>query len=382
MRANDYYTPVIILTGVSDVDLAVKAMKQGAFDYLTKPVDDDRLLEVMEQAIRHSKMREEIESEPVPTHSEIGSKAALDLFPTQDSDMIRVIHAVEKMADSDLCIFIWGESGAGKENLARAIHAMSPRAQGPFIAVNAGQNPKNFATEFFGVDRDWAGKNREKPGFLEAAEGGTIFLDEIEHLSMPIQIRVRRFIQNNEFYRENSTTIRKANVRLIASSQVDLTADEFRSSFSRDLLYHLMINSVHIPSLRDRPDDIPLLANHILKAEARKAGRSISGFQPELLKKLGDYDFPDNIQELKNIIAAAVLNEEGPILTCNSLPRYVRETIERAGERKQKSVFVPRPLGLIIREHVSRTLDHFSGDREAAAKALGITVEHIEEVIG
>jgi DNA-binding NtrC family response regulator len=379
MNSKKISIPVLILTGVNDVDLAVKSMKRGAFDYLTKPVDDEYLLEALDNAIEHGAVHSNIDMLPPSlSREDLDNKAAFEHLPTQDAAVIRMFHQAESMAEGDLSIFIWGERGTGKELLARAIHNASPREGKPFIAVDgASHSPDEFSSELFGRAKEWGGRADEMPGFLESASGGTLFIDNIENLSLPVQVRLKRVIQTNEYYRDNSTEILKCDVRFIVASTHDLTSSKYRDSFSRDLLYHLMINSIRIPPLRDRIGDIPLLATHFLQLEVERTGKKIAGFTDELLDLLKQYGYPDNVQELKNIIASAVVNTEGEYLSTDSLSPYIRERIipgEVAGD------FIPMKLSDKVADHVRRTLEYCGGDRKNAARLLAISPEKLDEL--
>jgi DNA-binding NtrC family response regulator len=380
MAAKGLSTPVLILTGVNDVELAVRSMKKGAFDYLTKPVDDEQLLESLDAAIEHGALHSSLNSMPEElTTRDLSFEAAFDSFHTRDPVMIRLFHQAEKMAAGDLCIFIWGERGAGKEALARAIHAASPRVDRPFIAVDSGASPPGeFSQELFGRVRDWSGRSEGKPGFLEAASGGTLYLDHIEHLSLPVQVRLRRVLQTREYYRDSSTEILKADVRFIVTTTQDLTSARYSEAFSRDLLYHLMVNSIRIPPLRDRACDIPLLAQSFLETENGRTGKSIRGFSAELLSLFTTYSFPDNLQELRNIVASAVVNTEGDMITPESLSPYIRQRL-MPGEAEGS--FVPLTLMQAMADQVERTLVFCGGDRKQAARLLDITVSRMGELI-
>jgi DNA-binding NtrC family response regulator len=373
--------PTVVLTGVSDVDLAVKAMKLGAFDYLIKPVDDERLLEVISQAIEHRVLRKTIKDLPPElTLAGLEHEDAFDQFPTQNPEMIRIFHQAEKLAASNLCIFIRGENGTGKEAIARAIHKASARKDAPFIVVEAsGQDEASFPGFFFGQARNWSGSREETPSILEQAAHGTIFLNQLEALSMPVQVRLLRVIQAGEYYKESSTRILKADVRMIVASTRDLTAPDYRHTFLRDLLYHLMINSIYLPPLRDRMGDLPLMAEKFLAEEAAKLGKVLSGFSPEFLEFLKDYSFPSNVQELRTIVAAAAANSDGSVVSLESLPSYIRETIRREKTAPREG-FRPRRLDEVIREHVHRTLEHFGQQRDATAEALGISREEMDHL--
>jgi DNA-binding NtrC family response regulator len=382
MRSKGDQTPVVVLTGVSDVDLAVRAMKLGAFDYLIKPVEDEKLLEVINNAVEHSLLHRSIETLPEQlTRTTLEHADAFDHLTTRNKGMIRLFHQAEKIASTDLGIFIWGESGTGKETLARAIHRASPRRDKPFLAAEADSlDPSEFPAFFFGQDKTWSGSREERPGILEEAHGGTVFLNHIDALSHPAQVRLKRFLQTGEYYRENSTQVRNADVRMIVASTKDLTSPEYRSAFSRDLLYHLMVNSIQMPPLRERMDDLPLLAEELLKDEAQRSGKTGLRFSDTFLDYLREHTFPNNVQELRTIIAGAVAAVEGDTLTPDSLPASIKGLIEHS-EPAIKKVFVPVRLETVIREHVEQTMAHFDNDREAAAEGLGISMEELDRIL-
>lgn len=382
MRGKGIDTPVVVLTGVSDVDLAVKAMKLGAFDYLIKPADDEKLLEVINSAIEHSALHKTIEHLPEQLRIEdLKHGDAFEHFITRDPGMIRLFHQAEKIAASDLSIFIWGESGTGKETIARAIHRAGPRRAGPFIVAEAdSQDPESFPAFFFGQARNWSGSRDEATGILEQANHGTLFLNHIDALPPPMQVRLKRVIQTGEYYRESSAEIRTVDVRMIVASNKDLTNPEYKDKFQRDLLYHLMVNSVRIPPLRERTGDIPLLAEAFLTQQADKVGKDLRGFSDEFLDYLNGYSFPDNVQELHTIIAGAVANAESDTIAVDSLPSYIRETIDRE-KAAQIEEFKPRQLDDVVRDHVLRTLEHFAGSKEMAARELGISVDELDRII-
>ncbi|MFH1219925.1 MAG: sigma-54 dependent transcriptional regulator [Candidatus Eisenbacteria bacterium] len=381
MRRKRMDTPVVVLTGVSDVDLAVRAMKLGAFDYLTKPADDDQLLGVIDQAIEHRALRQTIQDLPKELSlADLQHGAAFDHFPTQDAEMIRIFHQAEKLAASNLSIFIRGESGTGKEAIGRAIHKASPRRDAPFVVVEAsGQDVEDFPGFFFGQARNWSGSRDEAPGILEQANHGTLFLNQVDALSLPVQVRLLRVIQTSEYYKENSTQILKADARMIVASTKDLTRPDYKQTFLRDLLYHLMINSLWVPPLRERMGDLPLMAEKFLTEEAHKLGKPLTGFAPEFLEFLKDYSFPNNVQELRTVVAAAAANAAGGPVTLEALPPYTRETIEREKAAPREG-FKPRRLDEVMKEYAQKTLEHFGSRRDVAAQALGISREELDRL--
>lgn len=373
--------PVIILTGVSDVDLAVKAMKLGAFDYLTKPADDDKLLETIDRALEHEALSRSLHELPDKLSRDgLAHAAAFEGFVTADPGMIRLFHLAELMAAGDYSLFIMGERGTGKESLAKAIHRSSPRHDGPFVAVDAAAIDKERqSAELFGQVRGFQGLQEDRPGFLEKAAGGTLFLNSIECLSLPVQVRLKRVIQNEEYYRESSAEVRRIDVRLIVSSILDLASDEYRDTFSRDLLYHLMVNSLHIPPLREHPGDIPLLAGHFLRLEAERTGRMVEGFTDEFMALLVSYSYPGNVGELEAIVSASVVNTEGRLVGLDSLPPFIRDQMG-APSGPPGAAFKPRRLSDVIRDHVRGTLDYFGNDRIRAARELGVAPEDLDKL--
>ena len=373
-------TPVIILTGVSDVDLAVKALKLGAFDYLTKPVDDEYLLSTIDKSIKHRTLRTRIIQLPKQLKKEdLENEEAFKNVPTKDPEMIRLFHQIEKMAAGDLSIFIIGERGTGKNSLAKAIHTASPRCDKPFVAVDvAAHDTEFFSIALFGQAQDWKGERKEKPGFLEEASEGTIFINNIEKMSEAAQIRLNRVLQHNEYYSEGSTIIKKINVRVIAASIYDLTVDEFNGVMIPDLLNHLRLHSIKIPPLRKRAADLILIAEYRLQQDINRTGKKILGFTEAFIEILKQYHFPGNLQELRDIIATSVINTDGDMIGIDSLSPYIRDKM--MNEKSALIEFHPRMLEDVIFEQVTQTLEFFSQDKKRASEELGISIEEIEKI--
>ena len=251
----------IVLTGVEDVELAVSAMKLGAFDYLTKPVDNDQLLTIIATVLENRKARAGAAAEIPFSADNLKFKDAFKEIITQNEEMIRMFQMVEKMAQPDNSILIWGESGTGKELIAKAIHRISKRRDENFVAVNAGTFANElFSSEFFGHNKGaFTGASAAKKGFLEEADKGTLFLDEIGELALPIQVKLLRVLQEGEFFRLGSTKNQKVDVRIIAATNKDLLSEMKKGNFRKDLFYRLNMSSVYLPPLRERKGDIPLL---------------------------------------------------------------------------------------------------------------------------
>lgn len=374
MKAENVETPVLILTGVSDIDLAVRAMKNGAFDYLTKPVDDEHLLDILASAMEMGAMKQIMEELPTEVTSEdLGNLTAFDHLPTQDPTMIHLFQQAEILAEGSLSVFLWGERGNGKSWLAHGIHKASGRRDGPFVSLDCTTYPPDeFSSILFGRSEDWSGEQDCICGALSEASGGTLFINNIEHMSPQVQLRLNHALHSGEFYCDNSTEILQSDVRHIVSSTHDLTSSKFNESFSRDLLYQLMVNSLQIPSLRDRPKDIPLLANFFLEEENAHNKKNIKSISPEFLDLLESYYFPGNIQELRKLILAAVALTTDDVLDVDDISMYSRERLTLGSF---SSIFQPRNLHEIIQEQVEETIKYCNGDLKEAARLLDISVK-------
>jgi DNA-binding NtrC family response regulator len=366
---------VIVITGVEDVQLAVESMKLGAYDYLCKPIDDTRLLLILERALERWQMRGELSKLRDQVSLEgLRHKEAFKSIITQSKTFLRVLQRVDQIAESENYVLIWGESGTGKELVARAIHQISRRHNQPFIAVNAGTFASElFSSEFFGHDRGaFTGATQSKAGFFEKADGGTLVLDEIGELDLPIQSKLLRVLQEGEYFRVGSTEKRGADVRIIACTNKDLAEEIERGRFRRDLYYRLNICSVFLPPLRDRDGDIELLANYFLEKHNRSNSKTISIIEPDVIELLEMYEYPGNVRELDNIIAEAVVVETGGTLTRRSLPRYVLNAVG-TGRVPPVPPSERKSLNEIEAEHIRHMLEMTDGNRTAAAEILGIS---------
>jgi DNA-binding NtrC family response regulator len=380
MNAAGVDLPVIILTGASDVDLAVRAMKQGAFDYLTKPVDDEHLLDVLGSAVEMGSIKQsmdELSADRDVSHDDLDNKAAFEHLPTRDATMLRLFQKVETLAEGNLSIFLSGERGTGKNWLAQAIHQASPRCEGPYVYLDCTQHPTEaFSGQLFGQAPSYGGQTQEISGALSDARGGTLFLNNIEHMTPQVQMRLNHALHTGEYYRDNSTEILQADVRYIVASTRDLTSPAFQETFSRDLLYHVMVNSLSLPPLRERAEDIPLLAQFFLEEFNRKGGTALEGLTEELQEKLKKYYFPGNLQELKSLIKHAAAEAQGPLVGSEDLSKY---TLERITLGAIAQTFQPVPLRDVVLKHVKATLEFAEGDRERAAQLLQVTTDELKE---
>ncbi len=378
MKDTGNETPVVILTGASDVDLAVKAMKYGAFDYLTKPVDDEHLLDVLSTAVEKASLQQTIEELPIEaTADNLEFKSAFEHLPTVDPTMLRLFHRAETLADGNLNIFISGERGCGKKSLARAVHKASGRREGDCCSVDCTAFPPDeFSGVLFGRTKDWSGEVDDINGALADAKNGTLFINNIEHMSPAVQLRLNHVLHTGEYYRDNSTEILQADVRFVVASTHDLTSSKFQESFSRDLLYHVMVNSLQIPPLRERPADIPVLASFFLAEENKRNNKTIRGITPELMDLLEQYFFPGNMRELRKLVLSAIAKTTDDVLGAEDLSSYSRERITLGSFIDS---FQPRKLKEVVAEHILATIKFSKGDPKGAADLLGIDVEEVKQ---
>jgi DNA-binding NtrC family response regulator len=371
----------IVLTGVEDIDLAIKAMKLKTFDYLLKPIDEENILHILNLAIDRSDLskRDRTSLKPFSLES-LSHKDIFEDIITCNREMMKIFHFVEKFAPTDNSILIWGESGTGKELVAKAIHQISGRREKRFVAVNAGAFANDlFVSEFFGHEKGaFSGAIKDKKGFIEEAFGGTLFLDEIGELSLPIQVKLLRVLQEEEFYRLGSTKNRKADVRIIAATNKNLFEEINRGNFRKDLFFRLNINSIYLPPLRERKEDIELLSHYFLEKYNKKYDRKVTTISPSVLALLQNYDFPGNVRELMNIINSSIIIESGSVLTKSSLPHYFHEhihvdkpaVINGSGET---GTSILKSLKEMEKEHIARVLRYTNMNKTKASQILGIS---------
>ncbi len=364
----------VVLTGVEDVDLAISAMKSGTFDYLLKPIEEDKLLQVLDSALMNVDIkRAKSGSDETVSRKSLKYSEAFKEIVTSDPEMLKIFQLVEKLSVTDNSILIWGESGTGKELVAKAIHNISERRDKKFIAVNAGAFANElFSSEFFGHAKgSFTGAVTEKKGFLEEAAGGTLFLDEIGELSLSIQVKLLRVLQEEEFYRIGSTENIRTDVRIIAATNKNLFDEIKKGSFRKDLFFRLNINSIYLPSLNERAGDIPLLANHFLKIFSKKYEKNISRISAKVMNLLKNYYYPGNIRELMNIINSSTIIEAGEELGKNSLPAYFLKSAKHSYSGSDGLEL--KSIQEVEKEHIKKILDHTEGNRTRAAEVLGIS---------
>lgn len=315
---------IIILTGFGSIEAAVSATQKGAFHFLTKPFSLEELVSVCEKALSHK----QLQSENQKLRQELTTKYRFDQIVGESEGIKTCLSLVERVANTDSTVLITGESGTGKELIARAIHYNSDRAKGPFIAINCGAIPAELLeSELFGhVKGAFTGATTNRIGRFEAAEEGTIFLDEIGDLELSLQVKILRSLQEKTFEPVGSTKTVSMNVRVIAATHVDLEKAVEEGHFREDLYYRLNVIPIHVPALRERRTDVPLLLNHFLNIFSRNKTQRITGFSTEALKNLCNYSWPGNIRELENLIERlSILKGAGEVQTAD-LPAKYRST--------------------------------------------------------
>ncbi|MDH4196062.1 MAG: sigma-54 dependent transcriptional regulator [Candidatus Aminicenantes bacterium] len=302
-------TPVTVITGYGTIESAVEAIKLGAFDYMVKPFTPEELRVVTRKALDGRRMH----LENISLRTVLRAKSEFEFIVGKGEAITRVLDVVSRVSPTETTILITGESGTGKELIAREIHRRSARRGGPFIAVDCGALVETlFESELFGhVKGSFTGAHETKHGRFELAEGGTIFFDEISNISLNIQAKLLRVIQEREVTRIGSTRPIKVDARILAATNENLAQGVRAGTFREDLFYRLNVVPIHLPPLRERKEDIPLLVSHFLQKYNKKAKRNIEGISPRALKMLTGYDWPGNIRELENTIERAVVLSRG-----------------------------------------------------------------------
>ena len=310
--------PVIILTAHGSIPNAVEAMQRGAFGYLTKPFDDKELKAKIEEGLSPQRMRGEIQR----LKSLVNELYGMENVVARSAAMQRILQQVVQVADSDATILLFGETGTGKEVLARVIHSNSRRSKGPFVALNCAAIPETlFESELFGHVRGaFTSAHGAKRGLFQSANGGTLFLDEIGELPLSMQVKLLRAVQEREVREVGSELSTKIDVRIIAATNKDLGEAIKNGSFRNDLFYRISVVPLFIPPLRDRRDDIPLMAQHFLTASAKRANKTLRGFTPAALNRLVTHPWPGNVRELENVVEKAAVMTRQDMITPDLLP--------------------------------------------------------------
>ncbi|GMU62270.1 MAG: sigma-54-dependent Fis family transcriptional regulator [Myxococcaceae bacterium] len=364
----------LMMTAFGSIETAVEAMRRGAEDYLTKPLDvgavTARLEKVLEkrQLVRDNQMLRE----------RIREKYQFSHIVGDSPELQAVFDVVKRAAPTRATVLILGESGTGKELIAQAIHEESPRRAKPFVKVNcAALSETLLESELFGHEKgSFTGAVGRREGRFELADGGTLFLDEIGDISPGLQVKLLRVLQQREFERVGGTTTLKVDVRVVAATNKDLTAEVKGSRFREDLYYRLNVVSVTLPPLRKRKSDVPALVAHFIERYSELHGKEVRGLAPGTLNALLSYDWPGNVRELGNVVERAVVLARGTELTADDLPPTMRGP--RPRDRSPDTLIPGATLYEIEREAILRTLEMVDGSTSRAADVLGISVRKIQ----
>ncbi|MGE0546855.1 MAG: sigma-54-dependent transcriptional regulator [Kofleriaceae bacterium] len=372
-------TEVVLMTAYGTVETAVDAMKEGAYDFVTKPLKRAHVVRIVKNALEKQSLLVENRS----LKAQLAEKRRRQIIGTSLA-WRRTMDIVMQAAPSEATVLLLGESGTGKELLARALHDNSARAKGPFLAVNCAAIPESILeAELFGYEKGaFTGAAAARDGRFEAANGGTLFLDEIGEISRHVQVKLLRVLQEGEIERlGGSGKARRIDIRLVAATNVDLAGEVKAGRFREDLFYRLNVIPVNVPPLRDRRDDVPLLAQHFAQVYAEKNGKAIAGCSPAAIERLVDYGWPGNVRELENAIErAVVLTRAGnTMIDEDALPRELREGERGRGTASASSLTFPigMPLAEIEMRVIHETLRHTRGDKRLTAKLLGIATRTI-----
>jgi len=375
IKTESFDTECVMATASDDIATAVSAMKEGAYDYLTKPVEYEKLMILIQRAMERYCLRRGLSLyERKNTRADLGDPEAFSDMVAVDHAIIRVLRQVEMVAPTEYSVVITGESGTGKEMLARKIHELSNRSDGPFVALNMGAVSESlFTDELFGHDKGaYTGAARDRKGFIESARGGTLFLDEITDLDITLQAGLLRVIQEKEYYRVGSSRSRDMDVRILVATNRDIFEEVKQNRFREDLFHRLNMFHIDIPPLRERPDDILPLARLFLDQFSRETIKEITGLSQDSSAFLMEQDYPGNIRELKNHIASAVLRETGSTLSLASLgetPKSQSAPTVDASLSQNRALW---PLARVEQDHILKVLDHTRNNRTRAATILGI----------
>jgi len=372
VRAHDADVAVVLMTAFGAVDTAVKAMREGASDYLTKPLNADELLVVIERSLERVRLRRETSK----LKDRLEKRYRFENIIGTSPEMQQVFKSIEQVAPTRATVLVTGESGTGKELVAAAIHQHSPRSKGPFVRLHCAALAESLLeSELFGHERGaFTGADRRREGRFEQADGGTLFLDEIGEISPATQVKLLRVLQEHEFERVGGTQTIRGDVRVIAATNKNLKDEVAAGRFREDLYYRLNVINLRMPALRERAGDVPALARHFLAKYSEENGKSIERFSDSALFRLSQYDWPGNVRELENVIERGVVLSEGGTIEANHLPQEVHPV-----ETESTLPAVPGSrLDELERYAIVKTLEAVGGSTTKAASILGISVRKIQ----
>jgi two-component system, NtrC family, response regulator AtoC len=372
-RAQKGTAMVIMMTAYGSIELALQAMKSGAYDYLPKPFSPDQLILVLKKAEERESLRQEV----TRLREEVGIQRRYREIIAKSPAMTRALEVAAKVARHPSPVLITGESGTGKELVARLIHNESDRADSPFVPVNCGAIPENLLeSELFGYVRGaFTGADREKPGLFEVASGGTIFLDEIGEMPGTLQVKLLRVLQESEIRRLGDTRTRSVDVRLVSATNKDLNEEIRSGAFRRDLYYRVAVVPIHLVPLRQRRDEVPLLVRHFIDQYNRKLRLDIRGIDADAMRLLLEYPWPGNVRELENTIERAMVLTEGTNIAVDDLPDHVRSPLPGIDDADlgDDELSVKKHGAALERRLIRQALERTGGNKTRAAELLDLS---------
>ncbi len=382
IRRTDAEQVVVVITAFSSIEGAIAAMREGAFHYIPKPFKNDEVLVTLKKGLEQRRLQRENRL----LREQLKQRFGFDRIIGKSKPMQQIFELIELAAPSKSNILVTGESGTGKELVAKAIHLHSRRADGPFVTVNSGSMPADLLeSNLFGhVKGAFTGAISNKKGLFEVAQGGSVFFDEIGNVPLETQAKLLRVIQEKEFMRLGGVDTVKADVRIIAATNADLEAMVERSAFREDLFYRLNVISVQLPALRERTEDIPLLAHHFLQHYAKENEKPIRELSPAAMELLMDYHWPGNVRELENAIERAVVLSSGETLGVELLPRTVRQPSSQPFPQPTEGTngfAFKDAISSYERQLIVRALQHAGGVQKKAAELLQLKPTTLHEMM-
>ena len=364
---------VIVMTAYGSMELAIQAMKKGAYDYLSKPFSPDQLLLTIKKAEEREALRREVSR----LREEVSIGRRYREIIVKSPAMTKALEVAAKVARHKSPVLITGESGTGKELVARLIHDESERTKGTFVPVNCGAIPENLLeSELFGYVRGaFTGAERDKPGLFEVASGGTLLLDEIGEMPHTLQVKLLRVLQEGEVRRLGDTKSREVDVRLVSATNRDLEEEIRTGNFRRDLFYRIAVVPIHLTPLRQRREEIPVLVNHFIEQYARKLKLDIKGIEPEAMRMMLEYPWPGNVRELENTIERAMVLADGPKLTAADMPPHVATPVAALDgpDLPDDELSVKKHGALLEKRLIKQALDRTGGNKTRAADLLELS---------
>ncbi|MEO6526291.1 MAG: sigma-54 dependent transcriptional regulator [Gemmatimonadaceae bacterium] len=362
---------VIMMSAYGDDEAALEAIRRGAYDFIAKPFRADQVLLIVRKAIEREGLRREV----AQLHEELVALRAPTGIVGRSPKLAEALGIADKVARHPSTALVTGESGTGKELVARHIHDASPRANRPFVAVNCGAIPEALLeSELFGHTKGaFTGASAERQGMFEEADGGTIFLDELGDMPLPLQVKLLRALQEGEVRRVGDNASRSVDVRVVAATARDLESDVAEGRFRADLYYRVNVVRIHLPALRERTEDVPELVRHFVDRFNRRLGLHVTGVTPAAMRALVDYPWPGNVRELENVVERAMVLTDGPQLDLEQLPTLASPAARSNGTHSPLDLSVKRRTDELERALIKEALERTRGNRTRAAKLLDLS---------